>query len=118
MPSTASGTALLIAARTCSSFGRSALVCAAMCSSTDFGTLCFIPLILCFGMRIFLAGLPFLQRCGRAATFRTTLQPFCRATVFQAEVAPIDGFYVRTPHPDATRAGDANPCGRDTRILR
>src|ERR1700719_75287 len=43
MPSTASGTALLIAARTCSSFGRSTSDCAAMYSSTDFGTLCFIP---------------------------------------------------------------------------
>src|SRR5258708_5481309 len=66
MPSTASGTALLIAPRTCSSFGRSASGCAAMYSSTDFGTLCFIPLILCFGMRFFLAvyrsGLQFLQR--------------------------------------------------------
>src|ERR1019366_6202447 len=38
-------TALLIAARTCSSFGRSASGCAAMYSSTDFGTLCFIHLI-------------------------------------------------------------------------
>jgi hypothetical protein len=40
---TASGTALLIAARTCSSFGRTASGCAAMYSSTDEGTLCFIP---------------------------------------------------------------------------
>src|ERR1022692_4254515 len=43
MPSTASGTALLIAARTCSSFGRTASGCAAMYSSIDLGTLCFIP---------------------------------------------------------------------------
>src|ERR1700722_10086330 len=55
MPSTACGTALLIAARTCSSFGRSTSDCAAMYSSTDFGTLCFISLILCLGMRFFLA---------------------------------------------------------------
>ena len=51
MPSTASGTALLIAARTCSSFGRTASGCAAMYSSTDFGTLFFIPLILWFRIR-------------------------------------------------------------------
>src|SRR5262245_35600542 len=44
MPSTASGTALLIAARTCSSFGRTASGCAAMYSSTDLGTLSFIRL--------------------------------------------------------------------------
>ena len=43
MPSTASGTALLIAARTCSSFCRTASGCAAMYSSTELGTLCFIP---------------------------------------------------------------------------
>src|ERR1022692_2982347 len=43
MPSTASGTALLIAARTCSSFGRTASGCVAMYSSIDLGTLCFIP---------------------------------------------------------------------------
>src|SRR5258708_36196476 len=55
MPSTASGTALLIAARTCSSLGRITSRCAAMYSSTDFGTLGFIPLILCFGMQFFLA---------------------------------------------------------------
>src|SRR5580765_8280103 len=47
MLSTASGTALRIAARTCSSFDRNASGCAAMYSSTDLGTLCFIPLILC-----------------------------------------------------------------------
>src|SRR5713101_7738060 len=66
MPSTASGTALLIAARTCSSFGRTASGCAAMYSSTDLGTLCFIPLILCFGIRFFLTdirlALQFLRR--------------------------------------------------------
>src|SRR5580698_5655781 len=42
IPSTASGTALLIVARTCSSFGRTASGCAAIYSSTDFGMLCFI----------------------------------------------------------------------------
>src|ERR1700692_1043593 len=51
MASTAFGTALLIAARTCSSFGRTASGCAAMYSSTDFGTLCFIPLILRLAQR-------------------------------------------------------------------
>src|SRR5664280_136703 len=51
MPSTASGTALLIAARTCSSFGRTASGCAAMYLSTDLGTLFFIPLILWFRIR-------------------------------------------------------------------
>src|SRR5215831_5013344 len=55
MTSTACGTALLIAVRTCSSFGRTASGCAAMYSSTDLGTLCFIPLILCFSTRFFLA---------------------------------------------------------------
>src|SRR5438105_14673776 len=53
MPSSASGTALLIAARTCSSFGRTASGCAAMYSSTDLGTPFFIPVILCFGMWLF-----------------------------------------------------------------
>ena len=43
------GPPLLIASRTCSSFGRTASGCAAMYSSTDLGTLCFIHLILCFG---------------------------------------------------------------------
>src|SRR3954468_18497577 len=42
IPSTASGTAFLMAARTCSSFGRNASGCAAMYSSTDLGMLCFI----------------------------------------------------------------------------
>src|SRR5580698_9980819 len=42
IPSTASGTALLIVARTCSSFDRTASGCAAIYSSTDFGMLCFI----------------------------------------------------------------------------
>src|SRR3954451_16106075 len=42
IPSTASGTAFLMAARTCSSFGRNASGCAAMYSSTDLGTLCFV----------------------------------------------------------------------------
>src|SRR5689334_9033965 len=36
--SSASGTAFLIVARTCSSFGRTTSGCAAMYSSTDFGT--------------------------------------------------------------------------------
>src|SRR4051794_19368997 len=44
MPSTASGTAFLIAARTCSSLGRTASGCAAMYSSTDVATASFIRL--------------------------------------------------------------------------
>src|SRR5215813_11312875 len=47
MPSAASGTALRIAARTCSIFGLTASGWAAMYSSTDLGTLYFMPLILC-----------------------------------------------------------------------
>src|SRR6185437_6449176 len=46
MPSTASGTAFLIAARTCSSFARIASGCAARYSSTDLGTPLFISVIL------------------------------------------------------------------------
>src|SRR5215469_11831711 len=65
MPSTAFGTALVIAEHTCSSFGRTASGCAAMYSSTDLGTLCFMFLILCSGIRFFLAirlALHFLRR--------------------------------------------------------
>jgi hypothetical protein len=53
MPSTASGTALLMAARTCSSLGRTASGWAAMYLSTEFGMFCFIRLILCFGLCCF-----------------------------------------------------------------
>src|SRR5215468_7843945 len=55
MPSTASGTALLIAVRTCSCFGRTASGWAAMYSSTDLGTLCFMSLILCPRIWFFVA---------------------------------------------------------------
>src|SRR5689334_13176071 len=48
MPSTASGTAFRIAARTCSSLGRTASGWAAMYSSTELGTPDFILLILRF----------------------------------------------------------------------
>jgi hypothetical protein len=44
IPSTASGTARLIAARTCSNLGPNASGCAAMYLSTAFGTGPFIPL--------------------------------------------------------------------------
>jgi hypothetical protein len=54
-PSTASGTALLIAARTCWSLCRTASDWAAMYSSTDLGTHFVVSVILWFGMRLLLA---------------------------------------------------------------
>src|SRR5881392_1347550 len=80
MPSSASGTALLITARTCWSFGRISSRCAAMYSSTDFGIPFFIPVILCFGMRVFLADIRYGSLPEMAMARRTLGAPKPRKT--------------------------------------
>src|SRR5262245_22878847 len=66
MPSAASGTALRIAARTCSSFGLTTSGWAAMYSSTDLGTLYFMPLILCSACGFSSpSGFPYVRRALR-----------------------------------------------------
>src|ERR1700733_6856037 len=91
IPSTASGTALLIVARTRSSFGRPPSGGAAIYSSTDFGTLCFIPLILCFGMRFFLAVIRL------ASNFSGDI--FHTASVWGAELGGVVGYALSSPAP-------------------
>src|SRR5262245_15090917 len=108
MPSTASGTALLIAARTCSSFGRTASGCAAMYSSTDLGTLCFISLILCFGVR------QIGSKGRKAAEARAPAAHLKGCSVNQAWTE-----YVRSPYESFSSAERFPlPCARATTVLR
>ncbi len=121
--------ALLIAARTCSSFGRSTSGCAAMYSSTDFGTLCFIPLILCFGMRVFLAvihpdsslsGDPFhtasvwVAQLGRRVDSRKCLVPGAGRRPFGHDLrsGPLESAAPRLRTPGATRCASCGRVGR------